>query len=360
MSLIQRVQAILLRPKETWPVIAAEPTDVATLYSRWIVPLAAIPPIAAFIGLSLIGVGGFGVSMRLPIVTGLLHAIVTYVLSLVVVYGLALLVDALAPTFGGTRSRIDALKVVAYASTAGFVGGIFAIIPGLGVLSLIASLYGIYLYYTGLPVLMRCPRDKAAAYTAVVIVCAIVAFVVLGAIASALSPAGMWGRGMAAAAPGITLSTPQGEVKIEGSKMAEMAARMDEASRRMEAAQKSGDSAAAGKAMGDVMAAVTGTGGAPIAAADLKAMLPDALGDLKRSSIEAESGQAMGIGGSSAKASYGDGAKRVQLAITDLGGAGAIASMAAWAGMTVDRETETQVEKVDFAKLEALKRAAKP
>ena len=250
----------------------------------------------------------------------------------------------------------------------------------------------------------------AAAYTAVIIVCAIVAFVVLGAVAAALTPGGMLGRGMAAADAGVTLGTPHGDVKVDGSKMAEMAARMEEASKRMEAAQKSGDNAAAGKAMGDMMAAVTGTGAAPIAAADLKAMLPEALGDLKRASIEAQSGQAMGIGGSAAKATYGDDAKRVHLSITDLGGAGALASMAAWANMTVDRETDTQVEKVykngnrtvreeyakdgshgefttilgngvvveadgegvdmatlkrvvagvDFAKIEALKRAAKP
>ena len=31
MSLIERVQSILLRPKQTWPVIAAEPADVATV-----------------------------------------------------------------------------------------------------------------------------------------------------------------------------------------------------------------------------------------------------------------------------------------------------------------------------------------
>jgi len=411
MSLVQRAQAILLRPKETWPAIASEATDAASLYSSYILPLAAIPPIAQFIGLSLIGIGGFGVSMRMPIVSGLVHLIVSYVLSLAVIYGLALLVDALAPTFGGTRSRIEALKVVAYSSTAGFVGGIFGIIPALGILSLIASLYGIYLLYTGLPVLMRCPREKAGAYTAVVIVCAIVAFVVIGAILAALTPMGGWGRGVASAVgPSITVHTPQGDMSVDTSKMAGMAQRMEEASKRLEAAQKSGDSTAVSKAMGDVMGAVGGTNATPIAAADLKAMLPDALGDLKRASIEAQSGQAMGLGGSSAKASYGDGPRRVQLAITDLGGMGGLAAVAGWANLTVDRETESQIEKVykdgnrtvreqyrkdgsrgeytailgngvvveadgegvdmatlkrvvagvDFAKIEALKRAAKP
>ena len=58
MSLIERVQAILLRPKQTWPVIAAEPTDAAAIYSRYLVFLAAIPAIAGFIGWTLVGTGG--------------------------------------------------------------------------------------------------------------------------------------------------------------------------------------------------------------------------------------------------------------------------------------------------------------
>jgi hypothetical protein len=321
-----------------------------------------------------------------------------------VLYGIAVLVDVLAPTFGGTRSRIEALKVVAYSWTAAALGGIFYLIPGLSILALLASLYSIYLLYTGLPALMRCPPGKAAAYTAVTIVCAIVAFLVIGAILSALAPFSSPMRSVSAGdGPTVTVRTPGGDVKIDTAKMAEMA-------QRMEAAQKSGDGAAAGKAMSEMMAAATGGNPAPIAAADLKAMLPDALGDLKRESIESQSGQAMGIGGSSAKASYGDGTKRVQLSITDLGGMGGLASMAAWANMTVDSETEAQVEKVykdgnrtvreeyrkdgshgefttilangvvveaagegvdmptlkrvvagvDFAKIEALKRAAKP
>jgi hypothetical protein len=180
MSLIQRVQDILLRPRQTWPVIAAEPADTASLYSGYVVVLAAVPALATFIGLTLLG---------LPILVGLLQLVIGYVLSLVMVYVLALIVDALAPTFAGTKSPIDALKLVAYGSTAGFLGGLFNLIPFLAVLGLLAAAYSIYLIYTGLPVLMKCPPEKAAAYTAVVIVCGIVAMVVLGAITSLVLPA---------------------------------------------------------------------------------------------------------------------------------------------------------------------------
>ena len=102
----------------------------------------------------------------------------------------------------------------------------------------------------------------------------------------------------------MQIKTPDGAtVTINPSAMADMAKRMEEAGKRMDSAQKSGDSAAAGKAMGDILGAITGGGNAaPIAAADLKSMLPESIGALKRTAIEAQGNEAMGIAASSAKA----------------------------------------------------------
>jgi len=355
MSLIERVQSILLRPKETWPVIAAEPADAATIYSRYVCILAAIPAICGFVGWTLVGGGAFGVSYRLPLATGLVQMVVGYLLSLAIVYVLALIVNALAPTFGGSKDLVAALKVVAYGSTAGFLGGVFSLLPSFALLGLLASFYSIYLLYTGLPVLMRCPPEKAGAYTAVVVVCAIVAMIVLGAVSSLFMGGGPMGLGTStaglpsgAAGGDIQIKTPDGAtVTINPSGMADMAKRMEEAGKRMESAQQSGDSAAAGKAMGDVLGAVTGGGNtAPIPAADLKAMLPESIGAMKRTSIEAQSGEAMGVAGSGAKASYAAGDKQVQLSITDTGGLAGLAAMAGMASMTMDKETDGKVEKV--------------
>jgi hypothetical protein len=184
MNIIQRVQDILLKPKETWPVIAAAADAPPAIYKNYLIYVAAIPALAAFIGLSLIGIGSF----RVPLLWGLANLIVGYVLSLVMVYLIAMVVDALAPTFGGSKNLNQAFKLAAYASTAGMVGGIFSIVPALGVLGLLAGLYGIYLIYLGLPVLMNNPAEKSVAYTVVVVVCAIVVGVVLAFISSALTP----------------------------------------------------------------------------------------------------------------------------------------------------------------------------
>lgn len=188
MNLVERVQSILLKPKATWPAIDAEPADAASLYKNYVMILALIPAVASFIGLSLIGIGAFGVSFRVPIVSGLANMVVGYVLSLVMVFVLALIIDAMAPTFEGTRSQIGALKLSAYASTAAFVGGIFSLVPALSAIGALAALYGVYLLYTGLPVLMKCPPDKAIPYTAVVVVCAIVGGFIIAWVLALLTP----------------------------------------------------------------------------------------------------------------------------------------------------------------------------
>lgn len=351
MNLVQRIQDILLKPKDTWPQIAAEPATVQSIYKDWLLILAAIPAVAGFIGLSVIGVGAFGLSYRAPLVSGLVHMVLGYVMSLGMVYLLSLLVNALAPTFGGTPDPVAALKLVVYGSTAGFVGGVFQLLPSLSILGLLCGLYSIYLIYLGLPVLMRNPPEKSAGYTAVVVVAGIVAGMVVGAVTSAVIGAshGVAGLGGGSRDGGaVTIKGPNGDVTLDTSKMEAAAKRMEALGKQMEAAQAKGDGAAAGKALGEMMGAMSGAtgGGKPLPAADLKALLPETLGDLKRNSVEAQSGGAMGINSSSAKARYGDGDKSISLDITDMGSLAGMAGLAGWAQMTLDKETDGRIERV--------------
>jgi hypothetical protein len=183
MALPDRVKRILLTPKEEWRVIDTEPATVASLYTGYIMPLAAIGPIAQAIGYSVFGVSlPFMGTYRTPIGSAITGAVVTFALTLVGVFVLALVIDALAPTFNGTRNQIQALKVAAYASTASWLAGIFALVPGLRVLGIL-GLYSLYLLYLGLPVLMKSPAEKALGYTVVVIIAAIVLFMLVGLVA---------------------------------------------------------------------------------------------------------------------------------------------------------------------------------
>lgn len=183
MGLVDRVKNILLSPTQEWGVIDGEAATVAGLYTGYIIPLAAIPPICQAIGYSVLGIRlPFVGTWRTPIGSAVTSAVVTYVLTLVGVYVIGLIIDNLAPTFGGTRNAVQALKVATYSYTPAWVCGIFALIPGLRFLGIL-GLYSLYLLYLGLPVLMKSPKEKALSYTAVVIIVGIIISVVIGVVA---------------------------------------------------------------------------------------------------------------------------------------------------------------------------------
>jgi len=185
MALMDRVKGILLTPKQEWPVIDGEQASVGGLYTGYIIPLAAIGPIAMIIGWSVFGMSvPFVGSIKLPIGYAVRNAAITYVAGLVGVYVLALIIDALAPTFGGQKNQVQALKAAAYSYTAAWVAGIFMVFPILGIIMVLVSLYSLYLLYLGLPIVMKAPQEKAVGYTVVVVLVAIVLWIVIGVITS--------------------------------------------------------------------------------------------------------------------------------------------------------------------------------
>lgn len=184
-SLVERAKDVVLKPKEEWPVIDAEPATVASIFTNYVLILAAIGPIAGLIGAQVFGYSGFGITYKPPIGYSIAMALVTYAMTLASVYVLALIIDALAPTFGGTKDQVKAFKVAAYSMTAAWLAGIFGIIPQLAILGIV-GLYSFYLLYLGLPRLMRVAEDKALGYTVLVIVAAIVLWLVIGIIVAAL------------------------------------------------------------------------------------------------------------------------------------------------------------------------------
>lgn len=344
MNLIDRAKSILLQPRDTWPIIEAEQADVAGLYTRYLMVLAAIPAVCGFIGMSLIGVGAFGVSLRVPLLSGLVNMVVSYALSLVGVFVLGLIVDALAPTFGGQKNPIQALKLAVYASTAALLGGVFSLLPALAMLGLLAALYSVYLLYTGLPVLMRNPPEKTVTYTVVVVLAAIVMGLVIGAVGALFMPGGssLQGSGM----PSVSVNTPGGRVDIDTAALEAASKKMEDAARQMEQAQSRQDPAAMAAATANAASAAAGMlgGGQAVAAQALKAALPEQLADMARTGWDVQDGAALGLPTSQASAQFSNGQKEARLEITDMGGLGPMAVLAM--GMAQgEKEDQTSVEK---------------
>jgi len=159
-DLVERIKQVLMDPRKTWVTIATEPASVQGLYTNWIMILAAIGPLALLLSVH---------SVQL--------AIALYLRSLIVTFVLALVVDTLAPSFGGTKDFIASLKLVAYSFTVVWLAGIFNLAGMLGELAgLIAIVYTLYTFYLGAPLLNRATPDKTVSFTLVVVLCAIVLF----------------------------------------------------------------------------------------------------------------------------------------------------------------------------------------
>ena len=347
-KLIARVQAILLTPKTEWPVIAAEPETVAGLYKKYILILAAIPAVAGFIKGSLIGVSvPFLGTVRTPVGMGITAMIVSYALTLGLVYLLALIINALAPNFGGEKNPIQALKVAAYSYTAGWVASIANIVPWIGwLVALAGAIYGIYLLYLGLAPTMRNPEEKSVLYTVVIVVIGFLLSLVIGAIVGGITAAGTMAAG--AAAIGSTGSNISVDKDSALGKLAAIGAQMEKQSKKLEAAQKSGDANAQAEAASQMLGAVLGGGDRVEALAPdaIKPFLPERRGDFKRESMSVERSGAMGVQVSTGSARYVDAnGTRLELEITDMGGAKGIMALAGFAGIEQDRQTEYGYEK---------------
>jgi amino acid transporter len=104
---------------------------------------------------------------RTPMASGFAGMVVEYVLALLGLFLAAFIVDKLAPSFQSSGGIVQALKMVAFASTASWIAGVLRLVPVLAALALLAALYGVYLFYLGLPHVMRTPPDKVIPYMVV-------------------------------------------------------------------------------------------------------------------------------------------------------------------------------------------------
>jgi hypothetical protein len=183
-NMIERIKSMILKPKDEWSRIDAEPMTPRGILLGWAVPLAAIAPVAGAIGQLVFGIPvPFVGTIRPGVATVVPTAITGYVLSILSFFIISAIINALAPSFGGVKNMTQAMKVAAYSMTATYVGGIFSLIPALAPIGMLLSLYGFYLLYLGLPQLMRTPQEKGVIYTIVTVVCVLVVSFVLGMIA---------------------------------------------------------------------------------------------------------------------------------------------------------------------------------
>ena len=329
-GMIGRIQRLILKPKDEWPAIDAEPMTVQGILMGWVAPLAAIGPIAHLIQGQVFPMNFFGVTWRPPLIGSIVTAILAWALTIGLTYVWALIIDALAPSFGGTKNPVSALKVAAFSATAGWIAAVLGILPALGIIGSLIGLYNIYLLWIGGPMLMKVPQDKAIGFVIVSIIVGAVAMVVAGMVAFAI------GGAMFAMTPNPFGPAGGGTITVGGTtldtgKLNDAAAKIQAASSSMEASVKGGN--------GAVKAVDPGA---------LQNLLPGSISGWNRTSVENQGGAAAGIGGSNARAQFASGDQSFSLSVTDTGVLGNIATLGGALTASSNKQTTTGYEKTEM------------
>jgi hypothetical protein len=385
-GIIERIKNILLTPKTEWRVIEPEPTSIAQLYTGYVMPLTGLSALMSFVHMSVIGVSmPFGGAFRTPLLSGLLMALASFGFGLLGLFLVGLIINALAPTFAGQRYQRQAMKTAAYAFTPAYVASVLALLGGFGtLLQLIACIYGIYLLYLGLPLLMKSPSEKATGYTVTVVICTILLGILLGVLSAAMGGFGGYGRlpsaaltreeqqQQAAAAAGNVIGGMLGTDQKGKEGLGAAINNLAEAGRKMQQQQSagaaattpaatsgaSGTGADAGNPQQNAVAATAGMltalGGAmggsrhidPVDFHTLKDLLPSALPGLQRADAQGSSQQALGVKGSSASADYqGQSGERAVMKISDMSGVSGLLDLATAVAQTTSSESDAGFER---------------
>jgi hypothetical protein len=338
-GLIERIKNIVLTPKTEWPVIEAESTSVAKLYSGYVMPMAGFAAVMSFIRMSVIGVSlPFGGTIRTPLVSGLFSSVLTFVMGLIGLYLVGLVINLLASPFGGQQDQRQALKTAAYALTPAWLGTALTFLPMGSLLQLVAGIYGIYVLYLGLPVMMRGNQASAGGYTASVVACTIGVGILFGIVAAMLGATERL-AGLGGSSAMYDTRSPEAQ-----------AAAADRA-----AGSNADPTQNAMAAAGGLMSALGGSLGGnvrhdPVDFNTLKSLLPVSLPDMQRTNAEGSAQQALGVKSSSASADYrgtdaGSANPRMQIKIADISGISGLLDAASGLVQTGETQSDTGFEK---------------
>ena len=222
-GLVARAKAILTDPVATWKTVATETDEPKSILTRYVMPLAAIGPVAGFIGNQLFPISVFGVTVKTSIVGGIVGMIFGYLLALAGVFIVAFVANLLSKSFDGKDDFNAAFRLVAYSMTAVWVVSIVNIFPALSLLVLLGGIYSLYLFYKGASPVMGVPEDKSLVYTIVVVIAAFVVNMILGAIVGSIMAMGMFTSAATASMGSVSggggddvnIESPYGSIKVD-------------------------------------------------------------------------------------------------------------------------------------------------
>lgn len=167
-AVLKNAIALVRNPVAYMTTNRNQAVSLNSLMINYVAILALIPLVGRLIG-DLVFYSGSGVGYAIA------GSIVAYILDLISVFVVGIIIWKLGPSFKTSTNQSKATVMAAFVYTPVFLIGILNIVPVLGYLAILGLLYGLYILYKGLPILLNTPADKRLMY---VIAILIVGFIV--------------------------------------------------------------------------------------------------------------------------------------------------------------------------------------
>ncbi len=196
--MMKNVFSLLYTPKNEWRDIAIQNKTVVQTILLYVVPMALIPTISAYIGASYVGWGLVGEKIvKLTSDSAMLLSIAAFFAITGAVVVMGLLIKWMAETYGGHPSLDRCIALSAYSATPLFLVGFAALYPVLWVdtlLTLVAIAFAVKLLFIGVPIMMDIDENKGYLFASSILTVAMVMIIGLFAITILF-----WGFGLAPA-----------------------------------------------------------------------------------------------------------------------------------------------------------------
>lgn len=181
--LLRHAFGLFTHPDSEWAAIRKEHAPPRRVYVAYVLILAAISPICAYISTAHFGwtVGNERL-IKLTEISAMQLSALTYLAILTGVFALGYAINWMARTYGAKEEvdRSSAIALASYACTPLFLAG-FALlypVPWFNALVFLgAAAYGGYLMFDGLAIVMKIPKDQAVMYAVSLLTVALVILV---------------------------------------------------------------------------------------------------------------------------------------------------------------------------------------
>jgi len=180
---IDRILELLVNPLGEWEKIKQNDTDDLWRYLlNHLTPMILLNVVSYFIGVVFVGskISGASGIQYLSWPRALFAAMLLAAAYVGIIFAGSKIVNLIVTSFASEQDENNAFKLVGFSLYPLLIFGSLHIIPSIKA-GIMAGFYGVYLLYTGLPVLMKTPKEKSATFTLVI------SLTIIGMIALAFS-----------------------------------------------------------------------------------------------------------------------------------------------------------------------------